>query len=94
MNIAVAGIGYAGLANAVLLVQQTMWPGGGSMGFGPVSDLTDLKASCGLIAANCLYPELDDVWDKIYSRDLYLRDLQSKGWQDGYVLENEAQQGN
>lgn len=36
-----------------------------------VPDLVEFKARSALIIANRLYPELDDVADKVYSRDLY-----------------------
>ena len=39
-----------------------------------LNDFEAFKAQCGLIVANRLTPDLADVSDKVYSRDLFLRD--------------------
>ena len=39
-----------------------------------VRDLCAFKEQCDLIVANRLCEELDDVRDRVYSRDLYMRD--------------------
>lgn len=37
-------------------------------------DLAAFKRRCDLIVANCWNPDLDDVADKVYTRDLFRRD--------------------
>ena len=39
-----------------------------------VRDLDEFKSKCDIILANRFNPDLDDVMDKIYTRDLYFRD--------------------
>jgi len=56
------------------VVYEPALQGSEFMGFELVHSLEDFKARCDLIVANRLCPELDDVRDKVYSRDLYLRD--------------------
>ena len=39
-----------------------------------IRDLEEFKASCDVIIANRHSDELDDVWEKVYTRDIYRRD--------------------
>ena len=39
-----------------------------------VNDLAEFKNSCDVIVANRYSDDLEDCWDKVYTRDLYKRD--------------------
>jgi len=39
-----------------------------------IREFEDFKKQCNVIVANRYAQELQDVWDKVYTRDLYLRD--------------------
>ena len=39
-----------------------------------IADLGEFKGRCDVIVANRYHPDLEDVMDKIYTRDLYFRD--------------------
>ena len=39
-----------------------------------IEDLNQFKSLCNVIVANRYASELEDVWDKVYTRDLYKRD--------------------
>ena len=44
------------------------------MGCPRIEDLTRFKDMCGIIIANRYNHELDDVREKVYTRDLFARD--------------------
>ena len=39
-----------------------------------IRNLEEFKAACDVIIANRHSDELDDCWDKVYTRDIYRRD--------------------
>ena len=52
------------------------FPGGYGSFFGNrvIRDLEEFKASSDVIIANRHSDELDDCWEKVYTRDIYRRD--------------------
>lgn len=90
MKIAVAGIGYVGLSIAVLLAQHNEVTAVDiiqeKVNYEPVlkedrfynsrvmRDLDEFKRISEIILANRMCKELEDVKEKVYTRDIYNRD--------------------
>ncbi|MCM1234942.1 MAG: nucleotide sugar dehydrogenase [Ruminococcus flavefaciens] len=60
--------------NIRVIIYEPFWKSDSFMDCQVVGDLRGFKERCGLIVANRLCEELDDVRNKVYSRDLYGRD--------------------
>jgi len=58
----------------ILIYEPTLETGNEFMGNLVLNDLTQFKARCDVIVANRYNTELDDIKDKVYSRDLFRRD--------------------
>lgn len=81
MRIAVAGTGYVGLSMAVLLskgievvIGEPTMRDDTFFNSRIIRDLTEFKIVCDVIMANRYNEEIEDVLDKVYTRDLYFRD--------------------
>ena len=81
MKIAVAGTGYVGLSMAVLLskgievvIGEPTMRDDTFFNSRIIRDLTEFKIVCDVIMANRYNEEIEDVLDKVYTRDLYFRD--------------------
>ncbi len=84
MKMAIAGAGYVGLANAILLGPNN--DGIKVIVYEPdlaeheffdskvVNDLNLFKQKADVIVANCFTGDIRDVADKIYSRDIFSKD--------------------
>ena len=62
----IAGTGYVGLSNAILLAQHNESR--------VVNDLAQFKKEADVIVANRITDDIRDVVDKVYSRDLFGKD--------------------
>ena len=57
-----------------MLIYEPAYDGSEFNGTPVTHDLSELKRDCDLILANRMAPELEDVIDKVYTRDLWERD--------------------
>ena len=57
-----------------MLIYEPTWNDTKIDGIEVTHDLKRLKRECSIILANRIEPELDDVRDKVYTRDLFSRD--------------------
>ena len=57
-----------------ILIYEPMLDADEFEGVKVTKNLKDFKSKCSVIVANRVSPELDDVRDKVYTRDLFARD--------------------
>ena len=60
--------------NKKMLIYEPIWQGNEINGIEVTHDLRRFKKECSVILANRVEPELEDVRDKVYTRDLFSRD--------------------